>query len=217
MRLKRSKYFTKALATAASALIFSTLLSASAYADYKSLIKDTFWGKIYKDGGKTFFCNKSFSKKTALLAASHIYPSQQVRDHLQCGTKRQCLRSDDRYNRIISDLHNIVPADSYFEFKRKGAKFGRLDESIEANNCGIRKKLHILDPPDEIKGDIARILFYMKDQYELPLNTHLPLLKQWHEGDPPSDEEISRNIMISEYQGNENQFVSNPSLVYNLD
>ena len=213
MRLKRNKQICSAIVIAISCL----LLSSIAAADYKSVIKDKFWGAIYKNGGQTFFCKKSFSKKTPLLAVSHIYPSAQVRDHLQCGTKRQCLRSDDRYMEIISDLHNVVPADSYFEFKRKGAKFGNLEETIEANNCGIRKKLHIIDPPNELKGDIARILFYMKANYDLPLRTHMSLLKLWHENDPPSPEEVSRNAIVAEYQGNDNEFISNPSLAYNID
>ncbi len=213
MRSKRNSKFFGAIFIAASSL----LLSSAVAADYKTVIKDKFWGSIYKNGGETFFCKKPFSKKTPLLAVSHIYPSAQVRDHLQCGTKRQCLRSDERYMEIISDLHNIVPADSYFEFKRKGAQFGSLDESMEANSCGIRKKLHIIDPPDELKGDIARILFYMRANYDLPLRTHLSLLKLWHENDPPSPEEVSHNAMGAEYQGNENEFISNPSLVYNID
>lgn len=213
MRSKRNKQFFSVLLIAASSL----LLSSTVVADYKTVIEEQFWGSIYKNGGETFFCKKSFSKKTPLLAVSHIYPSAQVRDHLQCGTKRQCLRSDERYMEIISDLHNIVPADSYFEFKRKGAQFGSLDETMEANNCGIRKKLHIIDPPDDLKGDIARVLFYMRTHYDLPLRTHLSLLKLWHENDPPSPEEVSRNAIVAEYQGNENEFISNPSLAYNID
>lgn len=212
MRLKRTNMFKMILIT------LSCLLSSSfATADYKSIINQTFWGEIYKNGGETFFCKKSFSKKTPLLAVSHIYPNSQVRDYLQCGTKRQCLRSNERYVQIISDLHNIVPSDSYFEFKRKGAIFGSLDESIEANSCGIRKKLHIIEPPDELKGDIARVLFYMRAHYELPLRTHISLLKQWHELDPPSQEEVARNELVTQYQGHENEFISNPSLAYNID
>lgn len=213
MRLKRKINIYRAIILSASFLFYST----PAIADYKSLIEDTFWGKIYANGGNTFYCDKPFAKKTPLLAVSHIYPSVQVRDHLQCGTKRQCLRSDARYTEIISDLHNIVPSNSYFEFKRKGARFGDLDESIEANECGIRKKLHIIEPPDDLKGDIARILFYMRANYELPLDVHITQLKLWHESDPPSEEEIARNKIVSEHQGNENEFISNPSLAHNID
>jgi deoxyribonuclease-1 len=213
MRLKRTNNFLKAIALASGMLFFSV----HALADYKALIENTFWGGIYKEGGETFFCKKAFSKKTALLSVSHIYPNVQVRDHLQCGTKRRCLRSNERYLEIISDLHNIVPSDSYFEFKRKSARFGELDESIEANECGIRKKLHIIEPPDELKGDVARILLYMRANYDLPLEVHISLLKLWHENDPPSAEEIARNELIAQFQGNENEFVSNPSLVHNED
>lgn len=217
MRLVRKTNIAKTIKMSLGTLLFSLSMATSATADYKSTIEETFWGKLYKNGGNTFFCSKPFSKRTPLLGISHIYSTARVRDYLQCGTKRQCMRSDDQYVEIISDLHNIVPSDSYFEFKRKSAKFGALDESIDANECGIRKKLHIIEPPDELKGDIARILFYMKANYELPLEVHMSLLKQWHESDPPSQEEIARNALVAQYQGRENEFVTNPSLAYNLD
>lgn len=199
------------------AFISFMLFSSVCAADYKRFMENKFWGELYKNGGKTFFCNKRFSKQTPLLAASYIYPSAQAQEFLQCGTKRQCLRSDERYLEIMTDLHNIVAADSYFEFKRKRAQFGNLDSSIEANDCGIRKKLHIIEPADSIKGDIARILFYMHDRYQLPLQTHLSLLRLWHENDPPSPEEVSRDALIKQLQGNGNQFISSPAMVYNID
>ena len=212
----RSQGYTKSF----QALLLITSIvfcKASIAADYKSFIKDNFWEGLYKNGGETFFCKKPFTKKTPLLALSYIYASTQIRDHLECGTNRQCLRSDHQYVEIISDLHNIVPANSYFEFKRKHAQFGNLDETIEANECGIRKKLHIIEPPDSLKGDVARVLFYMHNRYKLPLQAHVSLLRLWNENDPPSAEEQKRNTKISELQGNENEFVSNPSLANNIE
>lgn len=213
MRLKRTNKLIKAIAFSAGSL----LLSSAAIADYKVETKDTIWGSIYKDEGKTFFCKKDFPKQIPLLPVSRIYSNAQVRDHLQCGTNSECLSSNERYMKITSDLHNIVPSDSNFEFKRKGARFGDLAESIQANSCGIRKDLHVIEPPDDVKGDVARILFHMSEKYDLPLDVDPSLLKQWHEIDPPSQEEISRNKSIAIYQGYENKFISNPSLAYNID
>jgi deoxyribonuclease-1 len=192
-------------------------LSPIAKADYKEVIKSKFWGDLYKNGGKTYFCNESFTKKTPLLSVSHIYTGIWVRDHIQCGTNRQCLRSSEQYQEIMSDLHNIVPADAYFEFKRKNSAFGALDETVAANECGIRKRQHVIEPPDRIKGDIARVIFYMHERYKLPLQSSLSLLTLWHKNDPVSEAEIERNKNIDKIQRNENPFISNPSLVHNIE
>ncbi len=197
--------------------MLACLAIGSANADYKQTVKDNLWGNLYKDGGKTFYCDKGFDKQTPLLAVSHIYGEVQVRDYLQCGTKRRCMRNDAKYQEIMSDLHNMVVADSYFEFKRKGAKFGPLDQSIEANECGLRVQMGFIEPPARIKGDIARVLFYLYERYGLPLPTHVSVLHRWHQDDPPSEEEIARNLQISSIQGNENSFINNPTLAFNID
>ncbi|WP_425402012.1 endonuclease [Hahella ganghwensis] len=44
----------------------------------------------------------------------------------------------------------------------------------------------------------------------MPLHGDLSQLKRWHHVDPPSAEEIERNNLIREIQGNDNQFIVNP-------
>ena len=158
----------------------------------QEIINQDFWGILYKNGGETYYCNKPFSKPTPLIAPSYIYPRTKIREVLQCGTKRRCLSESERYRIIISDLRNIVPADAYFEFKRQNSEFGILGEKVQANPCGIRKKLHIIEPPDKLKGDIARTLLYMSNQYQLPVLGNIHDLEFWTEQDPPSKAELNR-------------------------
>src|SRR5690554_3618517 len=96
-------------------LAFCALTPASdaqtRFTDPESTLKDVFWGSLYKDGGETFFCNKAFSQKSILITEGYIYASSWIRDHLRCGTHRQCLETHQDYPQMVSDLHNIVPAD----------------------------------------------------------------------------------------------------------
>lgn len=158
----------------------------------QDIINQDFWGILYKNGGATYYCNKPFSKPTPLIAPSYIYPRTKIREALQCGTKRRCLSESARYRSIISDLRNVVPADAYFEFKRQNSEFGILGDKVEANLCGIRKKLHIIEPPNKLKGDIARTLLYMSKQYQLPILGNIHDLELWKEQDPPSKAELNR-------------------------
>jgi len=172
-----------------------------------------FWESLYKDGGETFYCNKVFKSKGPLIAKSYIYSDTWIRESLDCGTKRQCKRDNPDYLLITSDLHNTVASDAYFEFKRKNLIFGSLDETVKANECGIRIKHHMLEPSDKLKGDIARILLYMHVRYQLPLNTSLSLLRIWNELDIPDEKERQRDQVIKGIQGNGNPFIEDPSLI----
>ena len=66
---------------------------------------------------------------------------------------------------------------------------------------------------DSVKGEIARTLFYMHVEYELPLNGMLPMLKHWNAADPPNQYERWRNKAIELLQGIRNRFTDDPTLI----
>ncbi|MFE5278758.1 endonuclease I family protein, partial [Bacillus cereus] len=84
------------------------------------------------------------------------------------------------------------------------------------------------EPPDRVKGDVARMLFYMAVRYEsddrvdlelndslnngsTPYHGKLSVLLQWHEQDPVDDYERNRNDVIYEkWQHNRNPFIDYP-------
>jgi len=92
------------------------------------------------------------------------------------------------------------------------------------------------EPRDEVKGDVARMIFYMAVRYEgeigdmvdlevvndpdsskeskLPVYGDLNDLLRWHIEDPVSEWEINRNQVIFTYQGNRNPFIDDPDLVF---
>ena len=74
-------------------------------------------------------------------------------------------------------------------------------------------------PRDEIKGDIARIIFYLKVRYKESDSTKydftavaysLEMLLEWNRIDPVDDFEMTRNIESQKIQGNYNPFIDYP-------
>ena len=75
----------------------------------------------------------------------------------------------------------------------------------------------VTEPRPGARGDIARAVFYMHQEYDLPIDaTLLPLLQQWNNDDPPSTYEVWRNDAINRLQGTWNAFIDNPALGDNL-
>ena len=98
------------------------------------------------------------------------------------------------------------------------------------------------EPNDHVKGDIARILFYMDVMYEEGSHSDMPNLElvnfidtertslqdgvgqlgelctlyAWHINDPVDAFEINRNHTIYEFQGNRNPFIDHPEWVKTL-
>lgn len=96
----------------------------------------------------------------------------------------------------------------------------------------------VWEPRDEVKGDVARMLFYMVVRYEgengevdlelvdyLPTdnNTNDPIhavlntLLLWHNADPVDDWERNRNdVIYYNYQENRNPFIDHPEYVQEI-
>ena len=139
------------------------------------------------------------------------------------------------------DLHNIKPADISVNSARGNKDFddgGKIyidDDS--PTQC--RTDNDSWEPADNVKGDVARILFYMATRYEgengepdLELadnvNTHkinqpgkgfhgkLSTLCQWHNADPVDDFERNRNNIIYSVQKNRNPFIDHPEFVQKI-
>jgi len=131
-----------------------------------------------------------------------------------------------------SDLHNLFPSIVIVNANRDSLYFDESDADAEipdlAPLCSFDSDSW--EPPDEIKGDIARVVFYMDVRYDGSDSTvdisigetpdkrrgqfaKLSTLIEWHNQDPVSDEERLRNNRIFSVQGNRNPFVDRPEFV----
>ena len=136
-----------------------------------------------------------------------------------------------------SDAHNLRPADASVNEARGNKDFDNVQPSgilyYETTDCWFTD--YAWEPGPAVKGQVARILFYMAtrymgdgeinlelvdkiDTYPLPEHGKLSTLIQWNNQYPPSDFERRRNERIFEIQQNRNPFVDNPefaNLIWN--
>lgn len=198
----------------ASLLFMLPSHAQSRFSNPDQTVEKVFWGKLYDQGGSTFFCNDRFGQDSFLVTQGYIYPLNRVRDALRCGTKSQCERTSRVYRHVASDLHNMVPIKSRVEMQRRNAGYGEMASSAPVGECGLKEGFQNIEPPDRIKGDVARGVVYVMDTYDLPAPGSHDLFQRWHQADPPGDMELTRNQRIQELQGNDNRFITNPDAMF---
>ena len=137
-----------------------------------------------------------------------------------------------------SDVVQVVPTDCWVNGMRSNhplAEVGTVDKHSKNNysKLGSCKTAGysgtVFEPNDEIKGDLARIYFYMVTCYEdkatgwghsvfssskYPGFTdwYLTMLLRWSKQDPIDEVERTRNLAVWDVQGNRNPFVDYPGL-----
>ena len=136
--------------------------------------------------------------------------------------------------RANTDAHHLKPVDSSINSIRSNKDFDYGGEIVfngdEETNCFVSE--FTFEPRDEVKRDIARMIFYMDVRYEggglepdlevvdyISLESYpspemgkLSTLLQWHIDDPPDDFERNRNEVIF-LAGNRNPFIDRPEFV----
>lgn len=158
------------------------------------------------------------------------------REHLWCDSYGL-----DGVEPAYSDLHNLRAEDMNVNSAR-GNKFFDISDTQSA---GYRFPAHSeaplastdsdsWEPPDNVKGDIARALFYMTVRYtgdvsnepklsliettsQITSTTNfmgrLSTLLRWSQADPVDGAEVLRNDVVYSYQTNRNPFVDHPEWV----
>ncbi len=127
-----------------------------------------------------------------------------------------------------TDIHHLRPADVTVNAARGNLDFDNGGiQSVEAP--GNYSDSNSWEPRDAVKGDIARMIFYMSVRYEggdgfadLEVNDlagngsnpnmgRLSVLLAWNAQDPPSAFEQRRNeVIFTSFQGNRNPFIDHP-------
>ena len=130
-----------------------------------------------------------------------------------------------------TDAHHIRPADVSVNSDRSDLDFDNGGtQHPEATECYWDSDSW--EPRDAVKGDVARMMFYMAVRYEgdvsgepdLELVDHittyynpefgiLSTLLEWHSQDPVDDFERNRNEVVYSYQNNRNPFIDSSQYV----
>jgi len=131
-----------------------------------------------------------------------------------------------------TDIHHLRPSDvtvnsarANKDFDKGGSANGEAPDTFSDTDSW--------EPRDEVKGDAARMMFYMETRYDgssgnmpdltlindtssesgMPNMGVLCTLLDWHAEDAVDDFETRRNDRIQEKQGNRNPFIDNPQWV----
>ena len=133
-----------------------------------------------------------------------------------------------------TDAHHIRPADvkvnslrGHLDFDNGGTLVPGTDSCYSDDNS--------FEPRDAVKGDVARMIFYMATRYEGDngepdlevvdhVNTYpnpemgkLSTLLQWNAQDPPDNFERHRNnVIYSDYQRNRNPYIDHPEYIQKI-
>ena len=118
-------------------------------------------------------------------------------------------------------MHNLYPAQAQINQARGSQAFGMVPgEQRIFGSCDfeIDQQKRQIEPRPQVRGNIARAMFYMHDTYNLKLySKQAKLLKQWNRQDPPDKEEQRRNQLIKQIQGQANHFIDHPDKIDTLN
>lgn len=176
-----------------------------------------FWRKLYPTGGTELYCGVTFdgarqNEVAQALSVEHTFPADAIAESEPGCTNRTC--SATRVQRAMADLQNLWPALQRVNSSRSRLRYGIIDgenarrftEFCPDFERGSGAKA-VVEPRDDVKGDIARSLVYMHFVYGLALEDAVAdrgLLLGWMQADPPDAEEMRRNALIDRLQGTPN-------------
>ena len=139
------------------------------------------------------------------IEVEHIVPAWEMAHHLPCWKKggRKACQKNREYNRMSGDLHNLWLAVGEVNADRSNYKFSMMTgPSVSYGQCKMKVsfKDRTVEPPESVKGLVARTYMYMADKYRFNLSDkQRKLYTAWDKQYPMHSWEKKRNEMISRY------------------
>lgn len=145
----------------------------------------------------------------------HVMPAHHIGLQLRCwkeGGRKNCKKVSQKFKKMEADMHNLVPAIGEINGDRSNFKFGMIEgegRKYGAVDFEIDFKARTVEPPNHVKGNIARTYFYMRDKHGIRISKQQTrLFNAWSKSDPVDSQEKLRNKLINKVQGNFNKHVS---------
>lgn len=162
-------------------------------------------------------------ERASRIEAEHVMPAHQFGNFRACwrepekicGSKmsgRKCCEAKDPvFNTAHNDLNNLYPAIGEVNGDRSNFNWGEVPgEKREYGACTMEvdESIRRAEPPEYVKGEIARTMFYMEKTYGFRLSGQdRKLYAAWNRMDPPDNWEMERNRRIAKIQGQDNPFI----------
>ncbi|HHL18444.1 MAG TPA: endonuclease I [Thiothrix sp.] len=185
--------------------------------------KFTTTGKVYL--GSCGVDSRKNERRAKQLEAEHVFPAYHMGQNRACWTQklctnskgepfkgRKCCEKQDKVFRVAhNDLHNLYPAVGEINGDRSNYKFGMIaGEKRAYGQCDfeVDKEAKRAEPPENVRGNIARTYFYMSKTYNMPISKQQrQMFEAWNKSDPVDDWERERNQRIEKLQGNKNPYI----------
>ena len=129
-----------------------------------------------------------------------------------CHGSANSARSNDGYGEVPDGSAQWFGVSSGGAYLSTGSTPSNPDDFSEGSN-------DVWEPREEVKGDVARCVFYFYTMYpteagDLSGLADPTVLYQWHLDDPVNAAELTRNQRVEVAQGNRNPFINHPEWVY---
>jgi len=162
---------------------------------------------------KPFYKSGKVNTRAQRIEWEHVMPAHNFGKHLKCwqdGGRKNC-RKDNTFKTMEADMHNLVPAIGEVNGDRSNYRFAAdIPKVGQYGKCEFQVdfKAKRAYPKEDIRGDIARIYFYMSDKYNVRLSkSERKMMEVWDKQDPISKWEIIKNDRVHKLQGNKNSFI----------
>lgn len=180
--------------------------------------------KIVDNSSCWFEHNKKYIKRSKKIEWEHVVPAQAFGKSFEAWTlgDRDCVNSkwkkfkgrkcaskvEKEYQFMEYDMYNLFPAIGSINALRSNYAFEIIEwEDREFWECDMEIGNKRAEPTESIRGDIARIYFYMEISYPWRLvisDVRMKILEAWSLQDPVSEEECERYKAIKKIHKNEN-------------
>jgi len=123
------------------------------------------------------------------------------------GSPLCCRRKDTQYREMEADLFNLVPVVTSLAMLQKGRIFGVV--KVPTERLGdVKMDKNYLEPPNCVKGDVARVYLYMDARYSLELAPEQrSVFLKWHKEDGVDAKECKLAKLFQKIQGGENPWL----------
>jgi len=178
------------------------------------------------------FKAKKLKKRAYRLEWEHIVPAHAFghsflswrEGHENCRGKkkrykgRRCTQKvEPHFNYMEADLYNLFPSVGAINQARSNFSMAEIPGDIGKifGSCQVKIYERKVEPPAQMKGDIARVYYYMHKAYPgrgIISDKNEKLFAAWDKMDPVDEAECTRNFKIELLQKNPNEFVKSACL-----
>ena len=194
--------------------------------------RDILYGNIDKNNGSVYciYTDYSVVLPNNVDPSTHLYENGMNCEHLW----PQSMYEASGANHMKSDMHHLRPCKENVNSYRSNKPYGESvdmqtnnwlwltynSSSIPQSNISEYSEngSSIFEPRENVKGDIARAMFYFYTMYSNVADDEFfenqkEILYTWHQNDPIEQSEINRTWEIAEYQDYPNPFILDDTLI----